>query len=51
MPAVVFYFQVHQPFRLRHYTFFDIGEKHCVDSAVYVNTGYDIINSRYRNTE
>ncbi len=28
MPAVVFYFQVHQPFRLRHYTFFDIGENH-----------------------
>jgi alpha-amylase len=23
--AVVFYFQVHQPFRLRHFTFFDIG--------------------------
>jgi alpha-amylase len=22
---VVFYFQVHQPYRLRHYTFFDIG--------------------------
>jgi alpha-amylase len=28
MPAVVFYFQVHQPFRLRPYTFFDIGENH-----------------------
>ena len=25
MPAVCFYFQVHQPYRLRHYTFFDIG--------------------------
>jgi alpha-amylase len=25
MPSVVFYFQVHQPFRLRHFTFFDIG--------------------------
>ncbi len=25
MTAVVFYFQVHQPFRLRRYTFFDIG--------------------------
>jgi alpha-amylase len=25
MTAIVFYFQVHQPFRLRHYTFFDIG--------------------------
>jgi len=28
MPAVCFYFQVHQPFRLRHYTFFDIGQTH-----------------------
>ena len=26
MTAVSFYFQVHQPFRLRRYTFFDIGE-------------------------
>jgi alpha-amylase len=25
MTAVTFYFQVHQPFRLRRYTFFDIG--------------------------
>lgn len=27
MTDVVFYFQVHQPFRLRRYTFFDIGAK------------------------
>jgi alpha-amylase len=27
MTDVVFYFQVHQPFRLRRYTFFDIGKK------------------------
>ena len=25
MSAICFYFQVHQPYRLRHYTFFDIG--------------------------
>ena len=25
MSALCFYFQVHQPYRLRHYTFFDIG--------------------------
>lgn len=25
MTSVVFYFQIHQPFRLRRYTFFDIG--------------------------
>ncbi len=28
MTAVVLYFQVHQPFRLRRYTFFDIGSRH-----------------------
>jgi alpha-amylase len=25
MPSICFYFQVHQPFRLRNYTYFDIG--------------------------
>jgi alpha-amylase len=28
MPSVCFYFQVHQPFRLRPYSFFDIGRNH-----------------------
>ena len=28
MTDLVFYFQVHQPFRLRRYTFFDIGSRH-----------------------
>ena len=28
MTSLCFYFQVHQPTRLRHYTFFDIGESH-----------------------
>ncbi len=28
MPSVCFYFQVHQPFRLKEYTFFDIGSNH-----------------------
>ncbi len=28
MTAVVFYFQVHQPYRLRRYTFFDVGAAH-----------------------
>ncbi len=27
MTSIVFYFQVHQPFRLRRYTFFDIGAR------------------------
>jgi alpha-amylase len=26
MPSICFYFQVHQPFRLRNYSFFDIGQ-------------------------
>ena len=28
MPSVCFYFQVHQPFRLKHYSFFNIGNDH-----------------------
>lgn len=28
MKSVCFYFQVHQPFRLRRYRFFDIGNDH-----------------------
>ncbi len=28
MPSICCYFQVHQPFRLRHYTYFDIGARH-----------------------
>jgi len=34
MTSVVFYFQVHQPYRLRRYTFFDIGaHDHYFDDA------------------
>lgn len=28
MKTICFYFQVHQPYRLRHYRFFDIGKDH-----------------------
>jgi alpha-amylase len=28
MPSVCFYFQLHQPYRLRQYSFFDIGRDH-----------------------
>ncbi len=28
MSAICFYFQVHQPYRLRHYTVFDLGQNH-----------------------
>lgn len=28
MPSICFYFQVHQPFRIQNYSFFDIGESH-----------------------
>ncbi len=31
MNSVCFYFQVHQPYRLRKYTFFDIGDDHYFD--------------------
>jgi alpha-amylase len=28
MPSICFYFQVHQPFRIKNYSFFDIGKSH-----------------------
>jgi alpha-amylase len=28
MPSLCFYFQVHQPFRIKNYSFFDIGHSH-----------------------
>jgi alpha-amylase len=28
MPSLCFYFQVHQPYRMRHYHLFDIGKRH-----------------------
>ena len=28
MPAVCFYFQVHQPFRIKKYSIFEIGKDH-----------------------
>jgi alpha-amylase len=31
MPSVCIYFQVHQPYRLRRYSFFDIGSQHIYD--------------------
>jgi alpha-amylase len=34
MPSVCFYFQVHQPFRLRNFSFFDIGNSHFYEDDV-----------------
>lgn len=31
MPSICFYFQVHQPFRVRNYSFFDIGHSHAYE--------------------
>ena len=33
MPSICFYCQVHQPYRLRHYSFFDIGQDHFYEDA------------------
>ncbi len=32
MPSVCCYFQVHQPFRLKHYTFFDVDRVHAYEN-------------------
>ncbi|MBA3665577.1 MAG: polysaccharide deacetylase family protein, partial [Bacteroidetes bacterium] len=34
MPSVCFYFQVHQPFRVRNYSFFDIGQSHFYEDDI-----------------
>jgi alpha-amylase len=33
MPGICLYFQIHQPYRLRHYTFFDIGNSPFYEDA------------------
>ena len=33
MPAIILYFQVHQPYRLRPYTVFDLGENHVYEDT------------------
>ncbi len=33
MPSVCFYFQVHQPFRIKHYSVFDIGKDHFYEDS------------------
>ena len=40
MPAIVLYFQVHQPYRLRPYTVFDLGENHLYEDW---NANCDIV--------
>lgn len=32
MPSICFYFQVHQPYRIKQYTFFDIGNDHVYEN-------------------
>ncbi len=41
MPSLCFYFQVHQPFRLRRYSFFDIGRSHAYEDE---EKNRDILN-------
>lgn len=41
MPSICFYFQVHQPFRIRQYSFFDIGQDHFYEDE---KANADILN-------
>lgn len=41
MPAVCFYFQVHQPYRVKKYSVFDIGQDHN-----YFETDNDMVNNQ-----
>ena len=42
MPSVCFYFQVHQPYRIKHYRVFDIGH----DSAYFNDNSENDLNNR-----
>ncbi len=42
MPSVCFYFQVHQPFRIKHYRVFDIGH----DNAYFNDNSENDLNNR-----
>jgi alpha-amylase len=42
MPSVCFYFQVHQPFRIKHYRIFDVGK----DSSYFNGEGENDLNNR-----
>lgn len=42
MPSVCFYFQVHQPFRIKHYRVFDIGN----DDAYFNDNSENDLNNR-----
>ncbi len=45
MPAICFYFQVHQPRRVKHYSVFDIGRDHDYFDAKHKDTdNYAILN-------
>ncbi len=43
MPSVCFYFQVHQPYRIKNYTFFDIGK----DSAYFDTNEQNNLSNRF----
>lgn len=42
MPSVCFYFQVHQPFRIKHYRIFDVGR----DGTYFNDNGENDLNNR-----
>jgi alpha-amylase len=43
MPAICFYFQVHQPMRIKHYSVFDIGRDHDYFDAKHSDTDNHLI--------
>ena len=50
MKAICFYFQIHQPFRLKRYRFFDIGNDHYyyddfANDDFFPDLGHLILNS------
>ena len=50
MISICFYFEVHQPFRLRKYGFFDLGSPHYFDDEANARIAEKVANKCYRST-
>src|SRR5687768_8744715 len=46
MPSVCFYFQVHQPYRLKRYSFFDIGKDHFYEDEILNKAVLDKVSEK-----
>lgn len=50
MPSVCFYFQVHQPYRLKKYSYFDIGKEHFYEDELNIEILNKVAEKCYLKT-